>query len=111
LAGDVVKAKKPAPDIYNLTAETLRVSPSECVVIEDTRQGLLACIRAGMRCVITASTYSKEEEFSEAKIVLTALGDPEGEKCEVLENRSKAKPGDYFTVEDLHNILISYGGK
>lgn len=28
-AGDVVKAKKPSPDIYNLAAETLKVDPSK----------------------------------------------------------------------------------
>ena len=27
-AGDIVKAKKPSPDIYNLAAETLQVNPS-----------------------------------------------------------------------------------
>lgn len=41
-AGDVVPKKKPAPDIYNLAATTLGVNPARCVVIEDTRIGLLA---------------------------------------------------------------------
>jgi len=40
LAGDVVKAKKPAPDIYLLAAERLGVSPAECVVVEDSNNGL-----------------------------------------------------------------------
>ncbi len=109
LAGDVVKAKKPAPDIYNLAAATLKVSPSDCVVIEDTKQGLLACTQAGMHCVITVSAYSKKEDFSEADIVLTALGDPGGERCEVLENRTKASPGECFKVQDLEAILVSGG--
>jgi len=41
-AGDVVPCKKPAPDIYNLAAARLGVNPARCVVIEDTRIGLLA---------------------------------------------------------------------
>lgn len=41
-AGDMVPKKKPAPDIYNLAATTLGVKPARCVVIEDTRIGLLA---------------------------------------------------------------------
>jgi HAD superfamily hydrolase (TIGR01509 family) len=107
LAGDVVKQKKPAPDIYNLAAEKLKLSPSRCVVIEDTRQGLLACIEAGMRCVVTVSTYSKDEDFHEAAIVLTSLGDPKGERCEVIQNRSNARPGFHFTVKDMEAVLLS----
>jgi HAD superfamily hydrolase (TIGR01509 family) len=105
LAGDVVKAKKPAPDIYHLAAQELGVLPEMCVVIEDSRNGLLAAVGAGMKCVITVSTYTVEEGFSEATLVLTCLGDPGGEKCEVLANRSEAKPGPHFTVDDLEKVL------
>jgi HAD superfamily hydrolase (TIGR01509 family) len=42
-AGDIVAAKKPAPDIYNYAANALGVAPTHCVVIEDSRNGLLAC--------------------------------------------------------------------
>jgi hypothetical protein len=44
---------------------------------------------------------SRDEDFSEADIVLTTLGDPGVEKCMALENRSRAKPGNYFIAEDL----------
>jgi HAD superfamily hydrolase (TIGR01509 family) len=105
LAGDVVKAKKPAPDIYLLAAERLAVSPAECVVIEDSNNGVVSAAAAGMKCVVTVSDYTRAEEFSQAQIVLTCLGDPGGEVCEVLENRSAARPGSWFTVEDLEKVL------
>ena len=105
LAGDVVKAKKPAPDIYVLAAERLDVKPAECVVIEDSNNGAVSAIAAGMKCVVTVSGYTREEDFSAAQIVLTCLGDPGGEVCEVLENRSPARPGGWFTVEDLEKVL------
>ena len=38
-AGDIVAAKKPAPDIYNLAAEALQIDPAGCVVVEDSRNG------------------------------------------------------------------------
>jgi HAD superfamily hydrolase (TIGR01509 family) len=107
LAGDVVKAKKPAPDIYLLAAERLGVTPAECVVVEDSNNGLEAAAAAGMKCVVTVSGYTREEDFSKAAIVLTCLGDPGGESCQVLENRSAARPGAYFTVEDLEKTLAS----
>jgi len=76
LAGDVVSKKKPDPEIYNLAAERLNLEPSECVVIEDTRIGLLAAKAAGMHCVITTNGYSKDEDFTEADLVVSELGDP-----------------------------------
>ena len=49
LAGDVVAAKKPAPDIYRLALERLDIAPNVALVIEDSRQGLLAAVGAGIR--------------------------------------------------------------
>ena len=105
LAGDVVKAKKPAPDIYNLAAERLGVSPQECLVIEDSWNGLASAHAAGMKCLVTVSGYTKDEDFSQAELVVSCLGDPGGEKCVVLANRSAATPGEYITVDDLEKIL------
>ena len=52
ISGERVKNGKPAPDIFLLAAETLGVSPEECVVVEDSRQGVLAGINAGMPTVM-----------------------------------------------------------
>ncbi len=76
LAGDVVSKKKPDPEIYNLASERLSLEPSECVVVEDTRIGLLAAKAAGMYCVITTNDYSKDEDFTEADLIVSELGDP-----------------------------------
>lgn len=105
LAGDVVKAKKPAPDIYRLAADRLRTPPDRCVAVEDSRNGLLAAVGAGMRCVVTVSSYTEEEDFSEADLVLSCLGDPNGEACRVLANRSAAHPGPFVTADDLEAVL------
>src|SRR5262249_36294983 len=42
---------KPAPDVFLAAARKLGVEPTECVVIEDSVNGILAARRAGMRCV------------------------------------------------------------
>lgn len=101
LAGDVVAAKKPAPDIYQLAAERLAVAPEECVVVEDSRNGLLAAHGAGMPCVVTVSGYTGGEDFSEAALVVSSLGDPGGEACRVLAHRGGAAPWPYVLLEDL----------
>lgn len=105
LAGDVVKAKKPAPDIYLMAAERLGVSAAECVVVEDSNNGLAAASAAGMKCVVTQSGYTREEDFSSAAIVLSSLGDAGGEPCQVIANRSAARPQGEFTLADLEAVL------
>jgi HAD superfamily hydrolase (TIGR01509 family) len=76
LAGDVVSKKKPDPEIYNLAKQRLGLEGPDCVVIEDSRNGLLSAIGAGMPCLITTSTYTKDEDFHEAGRVVPELGDP-----------------------------------
>jgi len=107
LAGDVVQRKKPAPDIYDMAAERLGVSPSACVVVEDSANGVAAAVAAGMKCIVTVSGYTAGEDFSPARIVLSCLGDPDGEVCQILENRSAAAPRGYFKAADLEAILAS----
>jgi len=55
LAGDVVKKKKPAPEIYLLALKKCGLKPEECIVVEDSRNGLLAAKAAGMNVVITTN--------------------------------------------------------
>ena len=74
-AGDVVAKKKPAPDIYLMALETLGLPASACVVVEDSRNGLLAATGAGIATLITTSTYTGDEDFSEAARVVSELGD------------------------------------
>jgi HAD superfamily hydrolase (TIGR01509 family) len=76
LAGDVVARKKPDPEIYRLACAKLGVPAGGCVVIEDSRNGLLAATAAGMRCVITTNGYTAEEDFAGADAVFPELGDP-----------------------------------
>jgi HAD superfamily hydrolase (TIGR01509 family) len=76
LAGDIVKKKKPDPEIYILARQTLELSAKDCVVVEDSRNGLLASLGAGMPTLITTSTYTKDEDFKGAAKVVPELGDP-----------------------------------
>ena len=74
-AGDVVAKKKPAPDIYLLALETLGLPANECMVIEDSRNGLRAALGAGLPTLVTTSTYTVEEDFTGAAKVVPELGD------------------------------------
>lgn len=75
-AGDIVKNKKPNPDIYNLAKDSLSLDPSNVCVIEDSFIGVSAARSAGMPVVVTKSTYTVDEDFSKAQRVLNSLNDP-----------------------------------
>ena len=107
-AGDVVPAKKPDPAIYLLAVDRLGLDPADTLVVEDSRNGLLAATRAGLRCLVTVNGYTRDENFAEAALVVSELGDPGGPPIEVLANRSAARPGDYLTLDDLR-VLPSAG--
>lgn len=105
-AGDIVLRKKPAPDIYLLAKEQLNLLPETTLVIEDSRNGLIAAVEAGFRCLVTVSSYTQKEDFREAVVVVTSLGDP-GVPTQMIENRSAACPGNYVTLRDIEDCWRS----
>jgi HAD superfamily hydrolase (TIGR01509 family) len=108
-AGDIVPEKKPAPDIYRYALEHLGVTPNDALVVEDSRNGLLAATRAGPRCIVTVSSFTTGEAFDEALLVVSSLGDPHGEQTTVLANRTTTTTtvGHYVTVENLCAYLVT----
>ncbi|MCB6177798.1 HAD-IA family hydrolase [Rhodobacter sp. Har01] len=73
-AGDVVKAKKPAPDIYLFALEHLALPAAQALAFEDTWNGLHSAKGAGLKVVATPSVYSAGEDFAAAHRVLPDLG-------------------------------------
>jgi HAD superfamily hydrolase (TIGR01509 family) len=76
-AGDVVAAKKPAPDIYFYVLERLGLAPAECVAFEDSENGLRAALGAGIRTIVTVNDYTRTHDFRGAALVLDHLGEPD----------------------------------
>jgi len=76
-AGDCVPHKKPAPDIYLLALSQLDMGPDECLALEDSDNGLLSAIGAGIKTLVTVNDYTKHQDFAGAAIVLSQLGEPE----------------------------------
>lgn len=72
-AGDVVPAKKPAPDIYHWVLERLSLPASACLAIEDSANGLRAALGAGIPTVVTVSEYTAGQDFRGALQVLAGL--------------------------------------
>jgi dihydroxyacetone kinase phosphoprotein-dependent L subunit len=109
-AGDIVKAKKPAPDIYLVALDWLGLPADQVVVIEDSRNGLRAATGAGLATVVTVNDLTRDEDFSEAALVVSSLGDPGGEPTTVIANRTPATPGGWITLSDLSRVLSGRQG-
>lgn len=76
-AGDDVKNKKPAPDIYEFVLQRLGVTADECVAVEDSANGLKAAKAANLCTIVTPSYWTRTEDFSAADWVLPSLGSAE----------------------------------
>jgi HAD superfamily hydrolase (TIGR01509 family) len=75
-AGDIVPAKKPAPDIYYYVLDKMGLEPSECLVFEDSKPGLQAATQAGLKTIVTVNEYTEKQDFRDAILVLSHLGEP-----------------------------------
>jgi HAD superfamily hydrolase (TIGR01509 family) len=75
-AGDMVPAKKPAPDVYLLALARLGVSPDRAVAFEDSAIGLAAARAAGVATVVTPSRYTARDDFRGALAVVPDLAAP-----------------------------------
>jgi HAD superfamily hydrolase (TIGR01509 family) len=75
-AGDIVPAKKPAPDIYDYALEKMGLSAAQCLALEDSRNGLLSATDAGIPTIITVNGYTQAEDFQGALLVLDQFGQP-----------------------------------
>jgi len=72
-AGDVVAAKKPAPDIYLWVLERLGLPASQCLAFEDSAHGLRAALGAGLAAIVTPCDYTRGQDFRGAAAVLDSL--------------------------------------
>jgi beta-phosphoglucomutase-like phosphatase (HAD superfamily) len=81
------------------------------VAIEDSRNGMLAAYQAGISVMVTVSEYTADEDFSEADLVVSSLGDPAGPETTVLANRSGVAVGSFVTLEVLAKVIESAASK
>ena len=77
---------------------------SSCLAIEDSRNGLLSALSAGIRSVlVTVNGYTENEDFSGAGIVVNHLGES-GDPCRILNGSIVESTLVNLTVlRDLHD--------
>jgi HAD superfamily hydrolase (TIGR01509 family) len=75
VSGVEVPRGKPAPDIFVETARRLGVAAERCLVVEDSRNGMLAAKAAGMRCIVVPCPATAGQDFTEADARIARLDD------------------------------------
>ncbi len=73
--GDEVAHPKPAPDVYLLALERLRLTARQVVAIEDSPHGVVAAQTAGMRCIAIPNAHADPALFGSADLVLSSAAD------------------------------------
>ena len=61
---------KPSPAIYLLTAKRLGVSPTRCIAIEDSKNGVLSAKNAGMYCIGFRNGFNDEQDLLRADMII-----------------------------------------
>ncbi len=73
VGGDEVHESKPSPIIYLRAAELLGVKPEECVVVEDSPNGIRSGVRAGMEVLGVRNEENAHLDLSFSKDVFEDL--------------------------------------
>jgi len=107
LAGDVVSHKKPDPEIYNLALTKTGLKADEVIVVEDSKNGVLAAKAAGAHVVVTTNYYTEKEDVSGGDIIVTSLGDPDGEKGRLTKGGQTLK---FDGVLHVKQVVDYFGG-
>lgn len=71
-AGDMVAAKKPAPDVYRFAMARLGLAPETCLAVEDSRNGVESARAAGLKTLALRSHYLHADDLSGADLMLDA---------------------------------------
>ncbi|MDX8396766.1 MAG: HAD-IA family hydrolase [Mariprofundaceae bacterium] len=99
-AGDIVEAKKPAPDIYQYAAEKLGIAVENTLALEDSGNGWLSAQAAGMKCAVTINGYTADQDFRGADLVISEFGEADLDAVNVLSNRHE--------LDDLHHVTLAH---
>ncbi|MFK5891798.1 MAG: HAD family hydrolase [Pseudomonadota bacterium] len=104
-AGDIVPAKKPAADIFVYALQQLNLSAQECLAFEDSENGLKSAKGAGLKTVITTNDYTREQDFSNADLILDQFGDTNS-PFKVIDNKGlQLNDYSFFNIELAQTII------
>lgn len=73
--GDMVTYKKPDPEIYLKTAQSLQIAPQNCLAFEDSNPGIMAAKAAGMHAIAIPNSFTQNHDFTWADRILQSFNE------------------------------------
>ncbi len=105
VSGTTVAHTKPAPDIFLKAAESLDAVPEECLIIEDSYNGVTAATRAGITCIGFVNPNSGKQDLSQAALLVEGFDEINynflKEFYEKLKTPSTILTTSHFIIREL----------
>lgn len=86
--GGEVPVLKPEPDVYNWVLDKLGLAAHETLALEDSHNGLVACRRAGVPCLVVSNEYTEGQDFTGALDVWDTYDGVTLERLEALYTKA-----------------------
>ncbi len=102
VTSDTVQDKKPSPAVYQCVLAGLGLNANTCIAIEDTQNGNLSALTAGLQTIITTHDYTIDNNFTGAALVADHLGEPD-DAFTVSQGTGYSK--SYVDIELLNKII------
>ena len=73
ISGSELAHSKPHPEIFLRAAQLIKSEPKECIVIEDSRNGVTAAKAAGMKCIGFLNPSSGDQNLTDADMIIRSF--------------------------------------
>ena len=103
-AGDIVPKKKPAADIYDYVLEQMKLPAANCLAFEDSENGLISAMAAGIVTIVTVNDYTQNHTFDRARLVLSDLGEPD-RPCQIIQGDTQGST--YVDLPLLARLIVA----
>lgn len=101
ISGMQIEKPKPAPDIFLAAAEQLKLDKDECIVIEDSNNGVNAAFSAGITCIGFANPNSGNQDLSKAAILVEGFDEIDYNFINKVYQRDHMEPVTILTTDRL----------
>jgi HAD superfamily hydrolase (TIGR01509 family) len=101
ISGTTVAHPKPAPDVFLAAAKQLGVEPSECIVIEDSYNGVTAATAAGITSIGFLNPNSGNQDLSQAAILVEGFDEVDYQFINMVYQHAHMQPATIVTTEHL----------
>ncbi|GFZ90576.1 hypothetical protein CYANOKiyG1_00860 [Okeania sp. KiyG1] len=82
----------------------MNIQPDNCLVFEDSDNGLEAAKAAGLKTIITVNDYTRNQDFTDATLVLNHLGEPDKPFTVIAGNAKGKTYMDMNLIDDIINF-------